>query len=285
MPRLGIDRKINPAAATVDLHIHSTHSDGVMTPAQIVQQAVELKLTTISLTDHDTVSGVEELISAAGNRLEAVPAVELSSIHNDLDIHILGYYIDHRSSDLLAFLHEFKIFRAERVKKILANLSKDGVILDYERVKSLAQNGSLGRPHIAEALKESGYVNSISEAFVRYLGYHSPYYEPKKDITPKEIIRKIKGWKGIPVVAHPGSMISTGLIYQLIMDGCAGIEVWHPEHSKRQEQELIELAIKNGLIMTGGSDYHGYRSGNQIGRWGCRESDMEQLRKHRKLYG
>jgi predicted metal-dependent phosphoesterase TrpH len=256
-----------------------------MTPAQIVQQAVELKLTTISLTDHDTVSGVEELISAAGNRLEAVPAVELSSIHNDLDIHILGYYIDHRSSDLLAYLHEFKIFRSERVKKILVNLSTDGVILDYERVKSLAQNGSLGRPHIAEALKESGYVNSISEAFVRYLGYHSPYYEPKKDITPKEIIRKIKGWKGIPVVAHPGSMISTGLIYQLIMDGCAGIEVWHPEHSKRQEQELSELAIKNGLIMTGGSDYHGYRSGNQIGRWGCRESDMEQLRKHRKLYG
>jgi hypothetical protein len=256
-----------------------------MTPAQIVQQAVELKMTTISLTDHDTVSGVEELIKVAWNRLEAVPAVELSSIYNDLDIHILGYYIDHRSSDLLAYLDEFKIFRAERVKKILANLSIDGVKLDYERVKSLAQNGSLGRPHIAEALKESGYVSSINEAFVRYLGYHSPYYEPKKDITPKEIIRKIKCWKGIPVIAHPGVIISTGLIYQLIMDGCAGIEVWHPEHSKRQEQELSELAIKNGLIMTGGSDYHGYRSGNQIGRWGCRESDMDELRKHRKLYG
>jgi len=284
MPRLGVDRKIDPAAATVDLHIHSIHSDGVMTPSQIVQQALELKLTTISLTDHDTVSGVEELIASAGNRLETVPAVEMSSIHKDMDIHILGYYVDHRSGDLLAYLDDFKVIRAERVKKILANLSTDGVKLDYERVKNLAQNGSLGRPHIAEALKESGYVNSINEAFVRYLGYHSPYYEPKKDISPKEIIQKIKHWKGIPVIAHPGSFISTGLIYQLIMDGCAGIEVWHPEHSKRQERELSELAIKNGLLMTGGSDYHGYRSGNQIGRWGCRESEVELLRKHRKIY-
>lgn len=256
-----------------------------MTPSQIAEQAVELKLTTISLTDHDTVSGVEELTVAAENRLEAVPAVEMSSILNDLDIHILGYYIDHHSGELLEYLSEFKAFRAERVKKILVNLSVDGVKLDYERVKSLAQNGSLGRPHIAEALKERGYVNSINEAFVRYLGYHSPYYEPKMDITPKEVIQKIKRAKGVPVVAHPGAMISTGLLYQLIMDGCAGIEVWHPEHSKRQEQELSELAIKNGLLMTGGSDYHGYRSGNQIGRWGCRESDMAELRKHRNLYG
>jgi len=256
-----------------------------MTPSQIAEQAVELKLTTISLTDHDTVSGVKELVVAAGDRLEAVPAVEMSSILNDLDIHILGYYIDHRSGELLEYLEEFRAFRAERVRKILANLSVDGVELDYERVKSLAQNGSLGRPHIAEALKERGYVNSINEAFVRYLGCHSPYYEPKMDITPKEVIQKIKRANGVSVVAHPGVMISTGLLYQLIMDGCAGIEVWHPEHSKRQEQELSELAIKNGLLMTGGSDYHGYRSGNQIGRWGCRESDMAELRKHRKLNG
>jgi 3',5'-nucleoside bisphosphate phosphatase len=285
MPRLGVDRKIDPAAATVDLHIHSTHSDGVLSPAQIVEQAVELKMTTISLTDHDTVSGVDELIAAAGDRLDTVPAVEMSSIHDDMDIHILGYYIDHREGELLEYLEEFRIFRAERVKKILANLSVDGVKLDYERVKCLAQNGSLGRPHIAEALKEKGYVNSINEAFVRFLGYHSPYYEPKMEITPKEIVQKIKRVKGVPVVAHPGAMISTGLIYQLIMDGCAGIEVWHPEHSRRQEQELSELAIKNGLLMTGGSDYHGYRSGSQIGRWGCRENEVEMLRKYRKLSG
>lgn len=285
MPRLGVDRKIDPAAATVDLHIHSTHSDGVLSPAQIVEQAVELKMTTISLTDHDTVSGVDELIAAAGDRLDTVPAVEMSSIHDDMDIHILGYYIDHREGELLEYLEEFRVFRAERVKKILANLSVDGVKLDYERIKSLAQNGSLGRPHIAEALKEKGYVNSINEAFARFLGYHSPYYEPKMEITPKEIVQKIKRVKGVPVVAHPGAMISTGLIYQLIMDGCAGIEVWHPEHSRRQEQELSELAIKNGLLMTGGSDYHGYRSGSQIGRWGCREIEVEMLRKHRKLSG
>jgi hypothetical protein len=285
MPRPGANRKIESAAATVDLHIHSIYSDGVLTPGQIVEEAVNLKLTTISITDHDSVSGVAESIAAARGRIRVIPAVEMSSNLNDLDIHILGYYVDYQSNDLIVYLEDFKVFRAERVKKILTNLSTDGVKLEFERVKSLAQNGSLGRPHIAEALKERGYVNSINEAFVRYLGYHSPYYEPKKDITPKEVIRKIKDWKGVPILAHPGAIISTGLIYQLIMDGCAGVEIWHPEHSKRQELELQELAIKNGLLMTGGSDYHGYRSGSQIGKWGCREDDVRQLEKQRKLYG
>ncbi len=262
-----------------DLHIHSTYSDGSLTPYEIVKIGKELSLRVLSITDHDSVSGVKETIELANNDIEIIPAVEMSSNIGDLDVHILGYYVDHNDSDLLEYLEVFKKHRVERVKKIIENLSRDGIKLEFEQIKVAAKNCSLGRPHIAEVLVENGYVKSANEAFARYLGYHSPYYEPKKDIHPKEVIKKIRQSNGVPVIAHPGTLNNEQLIYQLILDGVLGIEVWHPDHTSRWQQQLYEIALKNGMVMTGGSDCHGRRLGSiQIGSAGCSEKDVKMLK-------
>lgn len=266
-----------------DLHIHSTYSDGILTPAQIVQASEELNLKIIAITDHDSVSGVEETIRTAQNSIEVIPAAEFSSNIGHLDIHILAYYIDTHNDELLSYLDAFQQHRMRRAKKIVEKLSYDGVKLDFDQIKSSAKNAALGRPHIAEALKENGYVNSISEAFFRYLGYHAPYYEPKKNIHPKQVIQYIKKWEGVPVIAHPNIVAREGLIHQIIEDGAAGIEVWHPEHTESMEQQFRQVAAKYGLLMTGGSDYHGYRGDyDKIGRCGCGEKEVCMLRDYWK---
>jgi len=252
-------------------------------PAEIVKKAIGIKLKAIALTDHDSVEGVEGAISVAPDSIEVIPAVEMSANIGDLDIHILGYYIDHTSDELNTFLEDFRIYRLKRVDKILRKLSSDGINIDRDHVIIISGNGSIGRPHIAEAMRQSGYVHSINEAFIRYLGYHSRYYEPKKEIKPKEVIQKIKKCKGIPVIAHPGTVGGASMVYQLIMDGIMGIEVWHPEHTRQQESELCETAMKNGLLMTGGSDYHGYpRSRVDMGKYGCSMEEVRRLKETRQ---
>jgi predicted metal-dependent phosphoesterase TrpH len=276
---LGGNTFSSPNLHYADLHIHSVYSDGSLTPFEIAQKSKELQLKVISITDHDTISGVEELIDAAQGDVEAIPAVEMSSNIGDLDIHILGYYIDLNNSDLLTYLESFKKHRAERVKKIIRKLSCDGIKLEFEQIRTVAKNCSLGRPHIAEVLVENGYVRSINEAFVKYLGYKAPYYEPKKDIHPKEVIKKIKNCRGISVIAHPATIHDEQIIYRLIMDGAQGIEVWHPDHTLRWQQKLHEIALKNCLLMTGGSDCHGRRFGTvQIGLTGCSEEHVRNLK-------
>jgi predicted metal-dependent phosphoesterase TrpH len=266
-----------------DLHIHSTFSDGLLSPQKIVARAVSVGLKTIAITDHDSSEGINAALEAADGTIEVIPAVEMSANIKDIDIHILGYYIDHNDDELAAYLNEFKTYRLARVKKILKKLSSDGINVDVEQVKLIGNNGSLGRPHIAEALRQSGYVQTINEAFFRFLGYHSRYYEPKKDARPCEVIKKIAQCGGISVAAHPGALGSSEILYQLIMDGIAGIEVWHPEHSKQAEAEYYETAMKNGLLMTGGSDFHGFpRSPIDIGSRGCSTEDVVRLKEYKK---
>jgi predicted metal-dependent phosphoesterase TrpH len=262
-----------------DLHIHSIYSDGSLTPFEILTHCRKTDLKAMAITDHDTVSGITSLMECNHDGVEVIPAVEMSSNIGALDIHILGYCVDHENGQLLEYLDDFKKHRARRVKKMLQNLSRDGVVVEFEQVNAVAQKGALGRPHIATVLVENGYVKSINEAFTRYLGYHSPYYAPKKNVQPKEVIRRIKDCKGIPVVAHAGTLGDSQVVYQLIMDGIMGVEVWHPEHTHRWQQMLSEIALKNGLIMTGGSDCHGRRFGSvQIGRNGCGKKEFTALK-------
>lgn len=266
-------------AVYADLHIHSIYSDGSLTPFEILSHCKKVALKAMAIADHDTVSGIESLLGCDHDGVEVIPAVEMSSNIGSLDIHILGYCVDHEDGQLLEYLDDFKKHRAQRVKKILKNLSRDGVAVEFEQVKTVAQKGALGRPHIATVLVENGYVRSINEAFTRYLGYHSPYYVPKKNVQPREVIRRIKDSRGVPVVAHAGTLGDCQLLYQLIMDGIMGVEVWHPDHTYRWQQMLREIALKNDLIMTGGSDCHGRRFGSiQIGRTGCGKKEFSMLK-------
>jgi predicted metal-dependent phosphoesterase TrpH len=265
-----------------DLHIHSNCSDGLLSPLEIVQHCKEIGLKTIAITDHDSVLAMEELKDAGHKGVEVIPAVEMSSNIGLLDIHILAYHIDYDDAELLGYLGKLREHRVKRARKIIERLSRDGIKVDFDRMQESAKNSALGRPHIAEALREHGYVQSIREAFVRFLSYHSPYYEPKMSIEPKELLQKIKSWKGIAVVAHPGIYDDTSLVTRLIEDGAAGIEVWHPEHSAACQQGMYEIASHYGLLMTGGSDCHGHRrSSLQIGKCGCGKLQVQQLREYK----
>ncbi len=264
-----------------DLHIHTTFSDGVYTPREIVAIAAKLKISVVAITDHDSVSGVDEAILCAKNEVEIIPAVEMSANIGNRDIHILGYYIDYRNSAFIDYLEEFRDYRVIRTKKIIENLARDGIAIEFEHVKKIAQNSTMGRPHIAEALLECGYVRNRNEAFHRYLGYHCSYYEPKKEASPGTVIRMIKECGGIPVIAHPGMIGNdNGLIYELISDGALGIEIWHPEHTRKQEDDFYEIAMKHGLLITGGSDFHGFPRGYcQIGDCGCQLAHVSELKR------
>jgi predicted metal-dependent phosphoesterase TrpH len=265
-----------------DLHIHSNCSDGLLSPEEIVQYCNEIELKTIAITDHDSVQAVEVLKDLDHGELELIPAVELSANIDHLDIHILAYFVDYENSEFLHYLEKLRAHRLRRARKIVENLSNDGIKVDFGRMKAIAKNSTLGRPHIAEALREHGYVQSIREAFVRYLSYHSPYYEPKMSVEPGEMLKRIKQWKGIPVIAHPGIYDDTGLIQDLIAAGAAGLEVWHPEHSSACQQQLYEIASAYGLLMTGGSDCHGHRRTNlQIGKCGCGREEVRRLKEYR----
>jgi predicted metal-dependent phosphoesterase TrpH len=270
-----------------DLHIHSTYSDGTLTPREIVSICRGLELQVISIADHDTVAGVDETIDIAQGQIDVIPAIEMSSSIGSFDIHILGYYIDTQNDELLTYCEDFRTHRMKRVKRIIDKLSRNGIKLEFEQIKAAASSCSLGRPHIAEVLVENGHARSINDAFNKYLGFNAPYYEPKKAVKPKSVIKKIVKSNGIPVIAHPGTINDEQLIYQLIMDGCQGIEVWHPDHTHRCREKLTEIAMKNGLLMTGGSDCHGRRgkNGYQIGMTGCMEEHVTELRKHKDKAG
>ncbi len=252
-----------------------------MSPVEIVEYCRQIDLKTIAITDHDSVMSVDELKDVDHPDVEVIPAVEMSSNVGPLDIHILAYYIDCDNADLIAYLSKLREHRVDRAKKIVERLSRDGIKLDFERMQENVKDSAMGRPHIAEALREHGYVQSIREAFVRFLSYHSPYYEPKMSVPPRELMQKIREWNGIPVIAHPGVYQDMDLVARLIEDGASGIEVWHPEHSLTCQEELRDMASRNDLLMTGGSDCHGHRrSSLQIGRCGCGEPELLRLRDH-----
>jgi len=265
-----------------DLHIHSNCSDGLLSPEEIVEYCCEIDLRTIAIADHDSVQAMEKLKDTNHQEIEVIPAVELSANVGRLDIHILAYFVDHDNNDLLQYLKKLRAHRLKRARKIVDRLSNDGFKVDFDRIEAIAKNSTLGRPHIAEALREHGYVQSIREAFVRFLSYHSPYYEPKMSVAPGDLLKRIKEWNGIPVIAHPGIYDDSGLIEDLVDAGAAGLEVWHPEHSAACQEQLYEMAAAYNLLMTGGSDCHGHRRSNlQIGKCGCGEDEVRRLKEYR----
>lgn len=248
----------------IDLHIHTTFSDGLLSPEKVVEIAKDRELVAIAIADHDTVAGFEQA-KKKGNEIgiEVIPAVELSASYEGEDFHILGYLIEYDNPEFSKKIELFRNERLQRGEKMVDKLNELGVNITMDTVKSIAGRGSVGRPHLADALVKEEFVRTYDEAFARYLGYHAPAYVPKKYLTPIEAIELIHLVRGIAVLAHPGTSKSDYVIPDFIQMGIDGLEAYHSQYSKGIVEHYINLSKKFGLIYTGGSDCHG-RGYNKI---------------------
>lgn len=242
-----------------DLHIHSYFSDGDYKPQEIIAEAERKGLQAVSLTDHDCVDGLEEFLRAASKSpLKAIPGIELSSVFEDEDIHILGYGIDFRDSQLQSYLVQLRKKREERVVKMLDCLEEKGIRIDVQDVlKEAHMEGAIGRVHIAKVLVKHGFVESISEAFEIWLGRDGLCFEEKYRIDPVDHITTIRELGGIAVLAHPGVYSSRIPLDEFKKAGLRGIEVFHPDHSTEDVERLLAVCEELNLLVTGGSDAHG----------------------------
>jgi 3',5'-nucleoside bisphosphate phosphatase len=250
----------------VDLHIHTTASDGKFTPAEIVRKAAADGLLYIAITDHDSIDGVIPAQEAARNidQITVIGGVEINTDIPAGELHILGYYVDTANEELKAALERLRNSRVDRAKKMVYKLRDLGINIDYQRVKELAGTGSVGRPHIAQALLEKGYISSFKEAFNKYIGRNGPAYVERDKITPAEAVQLILRAKGIPVMAHPSTCEDPETIIRgLKTAGLIGLEVYYNSYTPEQIQELLLLARKYDLVPTGGSDFHGLDSLNE----------------------
>ena len=243
-----------------DLHIHTKCSDGLFTPEEIVRKAVNAGLKAISITDHDTVKGIDQAKPLAlESGLELIPGVEMSSAYKGYDIHILAYFFDYQNSELKRYLDHCRSLRTERAERMVQKLAKMGVKIEIEQIIMKAQNGSVGRPHIAAVLQDGGFVKSFSEAFSKYLGSHSPAYVKSIETHPEEVIRLVNEAGGLSFLAHPAQNVPDEILRQLISFGLDGLEIIHPSHDAYRQNYYREIANEYFLLFSGGSDYHGLK--------------------------
>ncbi len=247
----------------IDLHTHSTFSDGTLTPEELVAKGVEAGLYAMALTDHDSTNGTPRFLAAATKSgIVPVSGVEISAKFSPGTMHILGYYVDHESPSLGEHLGWIRNGRASRNQEILHKLMELGCHITWEEVQSHAGEDVIGRPHFAQALIDKGCVKNFREAFDKYLAKGKPGYASRRRLTPKDSISLIRDAGGVAVLAHPFTL---GLnkwefrkeLNALKAAGLQGMEIYYPEHSKEMQKEFSKLAKDYGLVATGGTDYHG----------------------------
>jgi predicted metal-dependent phosphoesterase TrpH len=267
------------SASTLDLHLHSTASDGSDPPRAIAAIAAREGVKVLALTDHDALDGipiVRELAAAEGIRV--IPGVELSVSEQGLDVHVLAYGFEPEDPGMLAAIQRWRDARLERAKKMLARLKGLGIRISLETVEEIADGGAIGRPHVAEALLRDGVVDSLNEAFQRFLGHHARAYVPKQTVPLDQAAEIVHDAGGVTVLAHPGTLNRDHLIPGWTKRGLDGIEVWHTKHDAAAIHRYRDMAKRFSLLMTGGSDYHGERTpGVRIGSVPVPESVLEPL--------
>lgn len=256
----------------VDLHTHTTASDGSLSPTQLVSRASRLALKVIAITDHDTTTGVAEAV-AAGQRLgiAVIPGVEINTDVPGSEVHVLGYFLDPHHAELNERLARIREGRVGRARKMAEMLTAMGAPVSFERILEIAGEGAVGRPHVAQALLEAGHVHSFQDAFDRYIGRSSPAYIAREKFTPAEACALIRRAGGLPVLAHPvffdkhgaikGVVDLDQMLPELIAAGLAGLEVYYPNYDAVTNEYLLGIARRYGLLVTGGTDFHGVRPG------------------------
>ncbi len=248
----------------VDLHVHSNQSDGSMSPAELVGYAASKQLRAFALTDHDTVSGLAEAKRAAASfpELEVIPGIELSTEYEKRDIHIVGLYLNDRSPAFLAKLRAFQDSRVTRNEKMCRNLREAGIDITFQKLQAAFPESVITRAHYARYLLSAGYVQSLPEAFDRYIGDHTRYFVPREKVTPVQAVQLILQADGIPVLAHPTlyhmSDARLETLLALLKDaGLIGMECIYSTFTAAQERDMKRLADRFGLAYSGGSDFHG----------------------------
>jgi predicted metal-dependent phosphoesterase TrpH len=270
----------------IDLHLHTTASDGLLAPAALVARAAASGLTTISVTDHDTTAGLSEA-AAAGRVLDLriIPGVEITAIEDGRDVHMLAYFIDTTSTLLREFLVAQRGDRLDRVRKIADRLGTLGHAIDVEPILTAAaeHERSVGRPQIADALIAAGGAVSRDDAFHRLLGEGAPAFVPRTGPSPESVIGVVRQAGGVVSLAHPGLTKMDAIIPRLARAGLASLEVRHSEHAPETENRYRELAAHLGLAVSGGSDFHGDvgRRAGQIGRVTISEAELAALESRR----
>ncbi len=246
----------------IDLHMHSTFSDGLKTPTELVEMAKRKALAAISLTDHDCLDGLNEALAAGReNGVEVLSGVELSSEFGGRDLHILGYGVDPDHDEFQKILKRFRDTRHARGLKIVEKLNAIGVSIDPADVIKKSGGGALGRPHIAAVMVEKGIVSTPGEAFEKYIAEGGPAYVPKYKMSPPEAIEHIRMAGGLAFMAHPGIFLEDiEEFYVLMKEEFDGVEVYHPRHGAKIIRKLTAIAEQHDLLISGGSDYHGFTS-------------------------
>jgi len=269
-----------PGNKHADLHVHTNYSDGMYSPAQVVETAISLDLDIIAITDHDSVEGVGPAIEAAdGTELEVIPGIELSAAAGSKEIHLLGYFINWEDPVLLEKLEKMKTNREKRINEMVSLLREKGMDISDEVITEMSCEGTIGRLHLAQAMVISGLVKNTNEAFLRYIGSGGPCFVGHRRLEFYDAIKIIKKAGGVPVLAHPGSSGVDEFIPEFISAGLRGIEVHHTKHSASENERYMQLVRENSLIATGGSDCHGLKKGQVLmGKVRVEDAIVEELR-------
>ncbi len=269
------------ADVVVDMHTHTTCSDGVLTPSELVTKAKARGLVSLAVTDHDTIAGVRPATTIAQDLgVTIIPGVELSIRFLGRELHLLGYYFDVDHGGLHHFLQGYQRLREERAQAIVGRLNKLGIGLTFEDVLARADGGAIGRPHIAAALVARKFVDTIPQAFLRYLRNRGPADVEKSLPLAKDAISLLHDAGGIAVLAHPGHWVSDKDLERLQDLGLDGVEIIHPSHDESLVEFYTDVAHKLSLLTTGGSDFHGMREGDEknLGRIGLTEEQFQSFK-------
>ncbi|OGR82121.1 MAG: hypothetical protein A2901_07660 [Elusimicrobia bacterium RIFCSPLOWO2_01_FULL_54_10] len=271
----------------VDLHSHTTYSDGTLEPEELVSTAHKLGITHLAVTDHDSTGSLDAARAKAKELgMTLIPGIEINT-REMAAVHILGYYIDDSDASFQKILDHHRRLRTQRAAMILEKLAKMGIKISLSDFDHREGAAAIGRPHIADKLREKGIVFSRQEAFDKFLARGKPGYVFYEGPSPKDAIEAILSCKGVPVVAHPGFSVSGQAILDLAKLGLQGIETFYPSHNPDQVRNFMDIAKKNDLLATGGSDYHGPGSGHErLGEMDVPEKIVEELlARKQKLFG